>query len=428
VTREPPETGIDADPVLTAEVEGWLAAHWDPGLPVEEWWRVVADAGWVAPHFPTEWGGRGLSRRAQSVVRQTFRRCGALVPPGGLGLLMAAPVILTHGTPDQVERHVRPILDGRWAWCQLFSEPGAGSDLAGLTTRAERDGERWRVTGQKVWSSYAHDADWGMLVARTDFDVAKHAGLSWFAFSLDQPGVEVRPLREATGHALFNEVFFDGAIAEADDLVGGEGNGWAVVNTTLMFERAGIGAGGAMAGWPPGGPKGGFLGRRAGDAAADEPPEATAKVLSVDELIGLAREHGRAEDPHVRRHLARLVEVTRTGEWTAKRARVDAAVPGFANLGKLAQTRIMKGTADVALEILGPDGLLGHPDGPDEGRYAEALVFATASSIYGGTDEIQRNVIGERALGLPREPSADRGIPFRDVLRQSGREREEGDR
>jgi len=331
------------------------------------------------------------------------------------GLLMAAPVILTHGTPEQVERHVRPILDGRLAWCQLFSEPGAGSDLAGLTTRAERDGDRWRITGQKVWSSYAAQADWGMLVARTDFDVPKHAGLSWFAFRLDQPGVTVRPLREATGHALFNEVFFDGAIAEDDDLVGGAGNGWAVTQTTLMFERAGIGAGGAMAGWPPGGPKGGFLGLRAGDAARIEPPEATAKVLTVDELIALAKARGRSHDPHVRQRLARLVEITRTGEWMAKRARTSAA-SGLANLSKLAQTRIMKGTAGLATEIIGADALLWHPDGPEQGRYAEALVFSTASSIYGGTDEVQRNIIGERALGLPREPSADRGIPFREVL------------
>ena len=415
------EAGTDDDPVLVAAVEEWLDAHWDPDLAVEDWWRIVAEAGWTAPHFSVEWGGRGESRRAQSTVRATFRRRGALMPPGGLGLLMAAPVILTHGTPDQVARHVRPILDGRLAWCQLFSEPGAGSDLAGLTTRAERDGDHWRITGQKVWSSYAHQADWGMLVARTDFDVPKHAGLSWFAFALDQPGVEVRPLREATGHALFNEVFFDGAIANAEDLVGGEGNGWAVTNTTLMFERSGIGAGGAMAGWPPGGPKGGFLGRRAGEAAREEPPEAGAKVLTVDELIALARDRGRSADAHVRQHLARLVALTRTGEWMAKRAKAAGpAAAGLANLGKVAQTRIMKGNTAAALEILGPDGLLWHPDGPDAGRYAEALVFATASSIYGGTDEVQRNIIGERVLGLPKEPSADKGVPFRDVLRNAG--------
>lgn len=404
---------------LVAEVEAWVAEHWDPAAPAGEWWAAVAAAGWTAPHFPAEWGGRGLSRRSQAVVRATFRRLGALMPPGGLGLLMAAPVILSHGTPEQVARHVPPILDGRLAWCQLFSEPGAGSDLAGLTTRATRDGDRWRISGQKVWSSYAARADWGMLVARTDLDVPKHAGLSWFAFRLDQPGVEVRPLREATGHALFNEVFFDDAVVDHADLIGGEGNGWAVTQTTLLFERAGIGAGGAMAGFPLGGPKNGFLGRSAGEAAAEPEPESGASVLTVDELIVLARDRDRAGDPVVRQHLARLVEYVRTGDWTAKRAKALAEAgrdaPGLANLSKLAQTRILKGCSAAGIEILGPHGVLAGPDGPADGRYAEAVVFSTASSIYGGTDEIQRNVIGERALGLPREPSVDRGVPFRDV-------------
>src|SRR5699024_10125323 len=149
---------------------------------------------------------------------------GALRPPGGLGLLMAAPTILTQGNPDQIARHVPPILDGRRGWCQLFSEPGAGPDLAGLTTRAERDGARWIITGPKVWASAAQVSDYGMLRARTNFDVPKHKGISWFAFELDQPGVTIRPLREMTGHAVFNEVFIDEAVCADADLVGGEGN------------------------------------------------------------------------------------------------------------------------------------------------------------------------------------------------------------
>ena len=151
-------------------------------------------------HFPVAWGGRGLSRSAQKLVRETFGRFGALLPPGGLGLLMAAPTILTHGTPEQIERLVPPILSGKVAWCQFFSEPEAGSDLAGLRTKAVRDGDRWIISGQKVWSSMAREADYGMLLARTAPDRPKHAGISWFAFRLDQPGVDVRPLREATGH------------------------------------------------------------------------------------------------------------------------------------------------------------------------------------------------------------------------------------
>jgi alkylation response protein AidB-like acyl-CoA dehydrogenase len=398
------------DAALAAEVADWLAGNWDPEATVVEWWRVVADAGWTAPHFPAEWCGRGLPRRSQSVVRSQFHRVGALAPPGGLGLLMAAPTILTHGTPEQVERYVAPILRGEEAWCQLFSEPGAGSDLAGLSTRAIRDGDKWRVTGQKVWSSQAMEADLGMLIARTDADAPKHAGISWFALHLDQPGVTIRPLRESTGQAHFNEVFFDDAIVDHADLVGGENNGWAVTQTTLMFERAGIGAGGAMAGFPPAGPKGGFLELRAGDAATIPPPESNYKVLTLDELLDLARERGRNDDPHIRQALARLIADAWTGEWTAKRARHEIARgggAGLANVGKLVQSRIMKGSAAIGVELLGADGLLWHPDGPRAGRYSEALVFSTASSIYGGTDQIQRNIIGERALGLPREPKVE---------------------
>ena len=201
---------------------------------------------------------------------------------------MAAPTILTHGTPDQIDRLVPPILDGRVGWCQLFSEPGAGSDLAGLTTRAVRDGDRWIINGQKVWSSMAREADYGMLLARTDFDVPKHAGISWFAFPLDQPGVTIRPLREMTGDAVFNEVFLDDAECADADLIGGQGNGWAVTQTTLYFERSGIGAGGAHAGFPAPGPKGGTLGRRAGDAALDDVP-GTDLTLSVNDLVALAQ-------------------------------------------------------------------------------------------------------------------------------------------
>jgi len=249
-----------------------------------------------------------------------------------------------------------------------------------------------------------------MLIARTNVDVPKHAGISWFALALDQPGVTIRPLRESTGHAHFNEVFFDDAIVDDADLVGGEGNGWAVTQTTLMFERAGIGAGGAMVGFPPAGPKGGFLALRAGDAATVAPPESNYKVLTFDELVALARDRGRHHDPHVRQALTRLAADRLTGEWTAKRARHELARgrgAGLANISKLVQTRIMKGSVAIGMDLLGADGLLWQPDGPRAGRYPEALVFSTASSIYGGTDQIQRNIIGERALGLPREPKKE---------------------
>jgi alkylation response protein AidB-like acyl-CoA dehydrogenase len=257
-----------------------------------------------------------------------------------------------------------------------------------------------------------------MLLARTDFDVPKHAGISWFAFRLDQPGVTIRPLVEITGHALFNEVFFDDAVVADADLIGGLNNGWAVANTTLMFERVGIGAGGIMSGFPPPGPKGGFLELRAGDAAQRRPPASSGRVLTIEELFELARTYGRDRDPLIRQKLARLVEYSRTGEWTAKRSVAETARgrgAGLANVGKLAQTRIAKLSAEIGSEIIGPEATLWSPDGPRDGRYAEAVVFAAASSIYGGTDQIQRNVIGERALGLPKEPDPNKGLSFREV-------------
>ncbi|OHV33539.1 MULTISPECIES: acyl-CoA dehydrogenase family protein [Pseudofrankia] len=413
-------TDGDSQAGLRAEVEAWLAEHWDPELSVEQWWRLVATAGWTAPHLTAEQGGRGLPQRAGRTVRATFAAFGALQPPGGLGLLMAAPTILTLGTPEQIARHVPPILEGRLGWCQLFSEPGAGSDLAGLTTRAERDGDRWIINGQKVWSSQAREADYGMLLARTDFDVPKHAGISWFALKLDQPGVTIRPLREMTGDAVFNEVFLDDAVVAADDLVGGAGNGWMAANTTLHFERTGIGAGGAHAGFPPPGPKGGVLGLKAGDAALLRPPEGM--VVTFADLVALAREHGRADDPAIRQKLARLHCYLQVGQWNAVRAKAEAAAgdaaagASVASTGKIAQTRITKLSAEIGLEILGAGGLLAGPDAAASGKFANAFLFARASSIYGGTDEIQRNIAAERTLGLPREPSPDRKRPYREVL------------
>jgi len=423
----PPEEGSSA--AVWAEVEAWLQDNWDPDLSVDEWWRRVAAAGWTAPQFPPDQGGRGLPRNAARVVRSCFRSCGALRPPGGLGLLMAAPTILTHGTPEQITRLVPPILDGRVAWCQLFSEPGAGSDLAGLSTRATRDGDRWVVNGQKVWSSQAVGADYGMLLARTNLDVPKHQGISWFAFRLDQPGVTIRPLREMTGDAVFNEIFLDDAAAEDADLIGGEGNGWAVTQTTLYFERTGIGAGGSHAGFPEPGRRGGMRGQRAGDAARVE-PENEQLTLGYHDVVGVAQRFGKTADPLVRQQLARLYAFSQTGLWNAQRGRAEAKRGGgqaVASIGKLSQTRIVKLAAGLATEIAGPQGLLWGQGAEDGGVVSKAMVFSAASSIYGGTDEIQHNIIAERTLGLPREPAPDRDRPFGEVLRaQAGARGEPG--
>ena len=406
---------------LWDEVNAWLDENWDPDLTVDAWWKEVAAAGWTAPHLPVEQGGRGLARRAPVVVRAAFAARGALLPPGGLGLLMAAPTILTQGTPDQVDRLVTPILEGQVGWCQLFSEPGAGSDLAGVTTRAVRDGDRWLVTGQKVWSSEAMQADWGMLVCRTDFEVPKHKGLSWFALRLDQPGVDIRPLREMTGQAVFNEVFLDEAVVEHADLIGGEGNGWMVTQTTLHFERTGIGAGGSHSGFPGAGPKGGFLGRRAGDAAQDVAPNSKL-TLAYEDVVELAQRLGRNGDPLVRQELARLYTDTMLGRWNALRGKAEAAKGGgqsVASVGKINQTRIVKRAAGLSAQVAGARGTLDGADAIDDGVFTEAMVFSAASSIYGGTDEIQRNIVAERTLGLPREPGDDRNTPFSEILRRN---------
>jgi alkylation response protein AidB-like acyl-CoA dehydrogenase len=279
----------------------------------------------------------------------------------------------------------------------------------------------WTAPQFSVWSSMARQCDYGMLLARTDLSVPKHAGISWLAFPLDQPGVTIRPLREMTGEAVFNEIFLDEAVCDADSVIGGAGNGWAVTQTTLHFERTGIGAGGVHVGFPAPGPKGGLFGRRAGDAARERPP-VNNLVRSPQDVIELARTTGRRDDPIVRQEIARLVADAETGRWNAARARAVAARGGggeAASIGKIAQTRIVEQGADVAVRILGADALLGAPDGAQAGRFTDALVFSPASSIYGGTDEIQRNIVAERSLGLPRDVAPDRGVPYGEVLRRA---------
>ena len=216
----------------------WLDEHWDPDLTLGEWWERLGTAGWSTPTWPREWSGRGLGRAEAVQVVDALRRRGIPGGPTGVGVDMAGPTILARGDDEQRRRYVADIACGRTAWCQLFSEPGAGSDLASLQTRAVRDGDQWRVSGQKVWSTLAHHADFGMLLARTDLGVPKHRGITWFVLDMDQPGVEVRPLRQMNGKAEFNEVFFDDVIVWDRDVVGAVNAGWATTLTTLGLERA----------------------------------------------------------------------------------------------------------------------------------------------------------------------------------------------
>jgi alkylation response protein AidB-like acyl-CoA dehydrogenase len=353
-------------------------------------------------------------------------------------MLLAAPTIATHGTPEQIERFVRPIVTGAQAWCQLFSEPGAGSDLASLGTKAVRDGEEWIVNGQKVWTSGGHVADMGMLIARTDADQPKHQGISWFAFDMHQPSVEIRPLREMTGRALFNEVFMTDARVGDDALIGGLHNGWAVANSTLAFERSGLGAGGSShAAAASAGTIVGDLVKRAGDFTRPGRGSAgggSAAAAGAHRLyIELARSKGLTDDPVVRQDLVRLHTMAEIGRFNALRLKAEKAagrdIPGAGNLAKLSMSDIVRTSRDVGLRLLGAQGMLHAYDQASRAQLdaatgnpmltfvTEMALFAQAPPIYGGTDQVQRNIVGERALGLPKEPSNERTTPWRDLPR-----------
>ncbi len=420
------------------DLHAWLAEHWDADLTVAQWWEQLGLSGWAAPILPSDRYGRGLSRGDTVRVTRAIAEFGALGAPAGLGLALAAPTIATHGTREQIERYVREIVTGQRAWCQLFSEPGAGSDLAGLSTRAERDGDVWVVNGQKVWTSGAQIADYGMLLARTDPSVPKHQGITWFALEMHQPGVEVRPLREMTGNAMFNEVFFTNAIVHDDARIGPVNGGWTVANTTLQYERSGMGAGGGrpleFTARP--GSVAGDLARRAGDCVKRraEAPRTVAEPAPrspADALIHLARDFGRDGDPVVRQELARahiFGELTRLNAERHKAVRAAGGdIPGIANFSKLLMANIVRHNRDLGAQILGARAMLHAYDATGRSSLADApggntaqtvtaqMLSAQALPIYGGTDQIQRNIVGERALGLPKEPSDLSRLPFSEL-------------
>jgi alkylation response protein AidB-like acyl-CoA dehydrogenase len=412
------ETGGD----IVEEFRTWLDDNWDPDQTVADWWDRLGRAGWSAPTWPVEWYGKGVSRDEANRLSQALSEHGALGPPGGLGLLLAGPTIVTHGDDEQRARFLVDIVTGQKAWCQLFSEPGAGSDLAGLQTKAIQDGDEWIVDGQKVWTSGGQYADLGMLLARTDPDVPKHQGISYFGLDMDQPGIDVRPLKEMTGRALFNEVFISEARVADADLLGGRNNGWAVANTTLMHERTGLGAGGgsaaASAALP--GTKADHLDRRAGDFVRERRARGGGMFgRSSTFLLDVARGTGAIEQASVRQDLMRLHTMNEIARFTNLRLKAakeqGQSLPSAANTAKLSMSRITRLSRDLGLQILGPAGTLMGTDAPHGGMLQEMALFAPAVSIYGGSDEIQKNIIGERVLGLPGEPRTDKDRPFREV-------------
>ena len=426
---------------LIEELDAWLDEHWDPDLTVAQWWELLGTSGWAHPALPAEAYGKGVSRTDALAVSARIAERGALGPPAGLGMALAAPTIAAKGTPEQVEELVRPIVTGQRAWCQLFSEPGAGSDLAGLGTRAVRDGDEWIVNGQKVWTSGGQIADMGMLVARTNPEAPKHQGITWFAFDMHQDGaVDVRPLREMTGRALFNEVFLSDARVPDSWVVGGTNNGWAVANATLTFERQGLSAGGqghAALALP--GTIAGDLPKRAGDFIRPRNPGsggAGAMVAGSQKVfIDLARANGTINDPTVRQGLVKLHTLTEIARYTNLRNKAERArgreLPGAGNLGKLAMSDVVRTSRDLGLAILGPLGTL-HAYTSDDRKALDAAtgepvtafvtemaLFAQAPPIYGGTDQVQRNIVGERVLGLPKEPSDERSRPWSELPRNA---------
>jgi alkylation response protein AidB-like acyl-CoA dehydrogenase len=403
--------------LVRAELADWVEQHWDPDLPLRDWRALLLDAGWAVPSWPRRWHGRGLPAWADELVAAELIRLGAVGVPVGSGTWLAAPTILAHGSDELRERLLRPILTGEQTWCQLFSEPGAGSDLAGLSTTAVLDGDSWVINGQKVWNTSAHHADMAMLLARTDSSVPKHQGITYFALPMRQPGVEVRQLRQMNFHSSFNEVFLTNARVPRDNVVGAVGQGWAAALTTLAYERR-------FAALQR--PAYSLLRGRALDEARAESERYFAtyswypqRAGRPDLVVEHARAAGVASDPVVRQAIARLITMQRVSAWTAERARVARALgarPGAeGSIGKLAASSVARESARVHSLIAGASALLTGSDATFGGVIAEVLMSVPAVSIAGGTDEIQKNILAEKVLGLPAEIRVDRDVPFSQI-------------
>jgi len=404
---------------IREDVRQWIKETWDPAISLLEWRTRLVEGKWAVPSWPSNWFGRDYPVWVDEIVRSEILSAGAVTTPIGASMNLAAPTILKHGGEEQKTRFLRPALTGEETWCQLFSEPGAGSDLAGLTTHAELDGDEWVVSGQKVWNTSAHHADLGLLVARTDWDAPKHRGLTYFALPMNQEGVEIRPLMQMNKHSSFNEVFMTEARIPKNHIIGSAGDGWAVALTTLAFER-----GFASLKKPK-------YAKQKSKVLEEAEAEATEhfKVYSwypqragrVDLAEGHAKQQNKNNDPNIRQEIVKLLTLHQIGEWTASRAKAARKLgraPGAeGSIGKLMSSNVARQANKTHTVIAGAKGMLAGREAGYDGVIAEILLSTPAKSIAGGTDEIQRNIIGERVLGLPREPSVDKDLPFRDVPR-----------
>ena len=375
-------TFSESETAFRDELRRWLADNPPPPAPEgggedesyawrRDWQRKLYDGGWAAPHWPAEYGGRGASLTESAIYFEELGRARVPMPANVLGLLLGGPTLMVWGTDEQKERFLPPILSAEEIWCQGFSEPDAGSDLASLKTKAVKQGDEWVVTGQKVWTSGAQWSKWCMLVARTDGDVPKHKGLTYFLMDMEQDGVDVRPLVQITGEAEFNELFMEEARIPDENIVGGENNGWSVAITTLMHERAGL----AFA------------------------LQVQVHVI-LRELQEMIREAGLADDPLIRQRYAQLYiesEVLRLTALRGLSAIMRSGVPGpEGSLGKWQWAEVNQSLSALALDLAGPRAQL--VDDPWTYRYLRAR----ANSIEGGTTEILKNIVAERVLGLPR--------------------------
>jgi len=380
---------------LTEQLEGDFAGVKGRGGPGDEhalfderlaWEHHLGRSGWNCVGWPTEHGGRGLSLHQQVIWFEEYARAGGPGRLGHIGEGLAGPTIMAFGDDHQRERFLPPIVAGTELWAQGYSEPNAGSDLANVQTRAEPDGDDWRITGQKVWTSLAHWSDWVFVLARTDREAQpKHRGITYFLMPLRQEGVEIRPIRQVTGTSEFNEVFFDNALAKGIDVVGGVNNGWKTAMGTLAFERGASTLGQQM-------------------AFRNE----------LDAIVAAARANGRIDDPVVRQRLARAhagLEIMRWNTLRVLSGPDDAArVPPAAMITKLYWATWHRDLGELAMDVLGAEALLGDQSiAPGDGYELTAaqrlFLFTRSDTIYAGSNEIQRNIIGERALGLPKEPA-----------------------
>ena len=363
-----------------------------------DWCARLGEAGWATPTWPAEYGFLGLSGSQAKVVNEELNRWKVPRSFNIIGIGMGGPTIMHWGTEEQKQRLLKPMAKHEEIWCQLFSEPGSGSDVASLATRAVKDGDEWVVNGQKVWTTLAHMAKWGLLVARTDPDQPKHKGLSYFIVDMKASGVEVRPLKQITGDAEFNEVFFTDVRIPDSMRLGPEGEGWMVATTTLMNERAALsGAGSASDQNVGGGP--------------------------IDAIIAAAQRNGAAADPVVRQRLAqaaiegRVIKMTNLRSSAARKAGHQPGPEG--SITKLFQAEYNQRLQDLAMEILGSKAMAWSPDDEQTELSVRGFLRSRANTIEGGTSEIMRNILGERVLGLPKEPSVDRDIPWKEIPRSN---------